>query len=202
MLVGYVLAGGHSRRFGRDKAHVVVDGRQAVLRQVSLLTAVCDGPVTVVGTEIDDGFSGVDAIGDAGGRQGPLDGLVSALDHASTCAAQLAAVVAVDLWSLTPEVLDRLVERYDEQADDVVHLRGAESRRDQPLCAVWNVAACRPILEAAFDSGERSVLRAWTDLRRRAVDVDDSFLANINTQEEFAQWTADRSTRDGDGSVS
>lgn len=196
MLLGYVLAGGRSRRFGRDKSLVVIDGRPAVERQVSLLSAICHGSVTVVGG---DDVVGSSVIGDLGGRQGPLDGLVSALNHASDRGAVRAAVVAVDLWNLTPEIVDRMARRFDEVLDDVAYLRAAESRRDQPLCAVWNVASSRPILEEAFAGGERSVVRAWTSLRRRAVDVDDSVLANVNTPEDYARWSAGRSTLCGDG---
>lgn len=198
MLVGYVLAGGRSRRFGRDKSLVVIDGRRAMERQVSILAPICDGPVTVVGTQGHD-VVGAAVIGDVGGRQGPLDGLVSALDHASGRGAARAVVVAVDLWNLTSEIVARMADRFDEEFDDVVHLRAVESRRDQPLCAVWNVASCHPVLEGAFAAGERSVVRAWTELRRRAVDVDDSVLANVNTPEDYAQWSAARSAPRSDG---
>lgn len=198
MLVGYVLAGGRSRRFGRDKSLVVIEGRRAVERQVSVLAEICDGPVTVVGAEGHD-VVGASVIRDVGGRQGPLDGLVTALNHASSGGAIRAAVVAVDLWNLTSGIVGRMADEFDEGLDDVVHLRAAESRRDQPLCAVWNVTSCCPALEAAFVSGERSVVRAWTELRRRAVDVDDSVLANVNTPEDYARWSAARSAPFSDG---
>ncbi|MFM8380425.1 MAG: molybdenum cofactor guanylyltransferase [Actinomycetota bacterium] len=198
MLVGYVLAGGRSRRFGRDKSLVVIDGLRAMEHQVSVLAPICDGPVTVVGTQGNE-VLGAAVIGDVGGRQGPLDGLVTALEHAASLGATRAAVVAVDLWNLTSEIVARLAGEFDESLDDVVHLRAAGSRRDQPLCAVWSVTSSLPVLEAAFASGERSVVRAWTELRRRAVDVDDSVLANVNTPEDYARWSAARSAPCGDG---
>lgn len=200
MLVGYVLAGGRSRRFGRDKSREVVDGRPAAERQMSMLVEICDGPVTIVGGDPDDLVAGTAVLGDVGGRQGPLDGLVTALVHAGSLGAARAAVVAVDLWNLTSPIIGRLVDRFDDGLDDVVHLRAAESRRDQPLCAVWSVASSLPVLEAAFTSGERSVVRAWVGLRRRALDVDDSVLVNVNTPEDLARWAAARSIRLGDGS--
>lgn len=197
MLVGYVLAGGRSRRLGRDKSREVVDGRPAVERQVSVLVGICDGPVTVVGGEPRSAVGGAPVIGDVGGREGPLDGLVTALDHAASLGATRAAVVAVDLWNLTSEIVARLASEFDEALDDVVHLRAADSRRDQPLCAVWGVASSLPVLEAAFASGERSVVRAWAGLRRRAFDVDDPVLINVNTPEDLARWAAARSIGNG-----
>ncbi|MFM7755540.1 MAG: molybdenum cofactor guanylyltransferase [Actinomycetota bacterium] len=199
MLVGYVLAGGRSRRFGRDKSLVVIDGLRAMEHQVSVLAPICDGPVTVVGTQGNE-VLGAAVIGDVGGRQGPLDGLVTALDHAASLGATRAAVVAVDLWNLTSEIVARLAGEFDEALDDVVHLRAADSRRDQPLCAVWSVASSLPVLEAAFASGERSVVRAWAGLRRRAFDVDDPVLVNVNTPEDYARWAAARSIGNGKGS--
>ena len=46
-LLGAVLAGGQSRRFGRDKIAVEVEGVPMVLRAVRALEALCDDVVLV-----------------------------------------------------------------------------------------------------------------------------------------------------------
>lgn len=54
-VVGVVLAGGRSRRFGMDKARVVVGGEPLVVKTANLLAAVL-GEVVVVG---DPGLAGL-----------------------------------------------------------------------------------------------------------------------------------------------
>lgn len=193
---GYVLAGGRSRRFGRDKSQVVIDDRRALDRQIDLVSAACSGPVTVIGDHDRLVPSGVEVVSDRYGHQGPLDGVITALHHAGN--SPLALVVAVDLWNLTPPTLNLLVEVFlvpeSEVQTDVAFLRSDVD--EQPLAAVWRVSESRSVMQRAFDAGERSVSRAWGALRRTPVTVAPNVLANINTADEFELWRASRSDSD------
>jgi molybdopterin-guanine dinucleotide biosynthesis protein A len=73
---------------------------------------------------------------------------------------------------------------------DVAHLRGSDGSGDQPLCALWRVSESLRVLEQSFSEGERSVVRAWTGLRRTPVFVSESVLANINSPEDLERWKA------------
>jgi molybdenum cofactor guanylyltransferase len=76
-VLGAVLAGGASRRMGRDKAAVEVGGSTMAARVVDALTAVA-GQVVAVGR--DGVLGGVPGYPDASpDRRGPLAGLVTAL---------------------------------------------------------------------------------------------------------------------------
>ena len=46
-MIGAVLAGGESRRFGRDKAATEIEGVPMVLRASHALAAVCDDVVSI-----------------------------------------------------------------------------------------------------------------------------------------------------------
>lgn len=201
-VAAYVLAGGRSRRLGRDKAQVMIAGRPALDHQIAVVSALSKGEVVVVGGEEGRATRGALHIADIGGRQGPLDGLVTALEHAVVSHGHdsLALVIAVDLWNLTSGVLEQLVEigADPELRDevDVVHLCAEDEHgvnRDQPLCALWQVSRCRSILSAAFARNERSVVAAWGGLRRRAVKVSGTVLVNINTPDDLQRWESARS---------
>lgn len=194
---GYVLAGGRSRRFGRDKSQVVIDDRRALDRQIAVVAAVCAGHVTVIGDPqrlaVEDG----PVLADRHGSQGPLDGVLTALHHAGE--SNLALVVAVDLWNLSESDLGRLVDVFGPSpADietDVAHLRSDVDV--QPLAALWRVRTCLPALQAEFDGGQRSIVRAWGRLRRTPVQVPTTTLVNVNTEHDFALWQATRNSTDG-----
>src|SRR5712692_7095438 len=69
-VAGVLLTGGASRRMGRDKALLVVDGRTLAERGAELLAAVAD-PVVEVGP----GHSGLAAVQEDPPGSGPLAGL-------------------------------------------------------------------------------------------------------------------------------
>lgn len=193
---GYVLAGGRSRRFGRDKSRILIDDRSALDRQVDLVSAVCSGQVTVIGDGDRLNTSRVPVVSDRYGHQGPVDGLITAFHHAGE--SPLALVVAVDLWNLTPSILNRLIAVFrspeSESRTDVAFLRSDVD--EQPLAAVWRVRESLSVLQGAFDAGERSVIRAWGALRRTPVTVSKEALANINTAQEFELWRSSRLSAD------
>jgi molybdopterin-guanine dinucleotide biosynthesis protein A len=58
----------------------------------------------------------------------------------------------------------------------------------QPLCAAWRVETSLPFIAEQFDLGERSVMRAWSDLHRHPVSVPESHIANINTPPDMENF--------------
>src|SRR5690348_14599122 len=95
---GFVLAGGRSRRMGRDKALLEWRGGTLLQHMTGLLATVCN-PVLVVGRdELPDLVPGL----------GPVGGIVTALKHTVT---RFNLVVAVDLPFLTSDFLIHFKER-------------------------------------------------------------------------------------------
>lgn len=202
VVFGYVLAGGHSRRMGIDKSEILIDGQRALTRQFDLIQK-CANTAFVVGHAVDSIGDPEKVLTDRGGRQGPLDGIVTALHHANTAelpnqsrsgVSRLALIMAVDLWNIATGDLERLCEVFQNPqtglVTDVAHLRSASGSGDQPLCALWRVSESLRVLDRSFSEGERSVVRAWTGLRRTPVVVSESVLANINSPEDLERWKA------------
>lgn len=197
---GYVLAGGQSRRMGTDKALIPVNGETAVERQCRLLEPLCPQGVFVAGARFapapDFAWQVIqDPIPDSG----PITGILSALRHAQR---GIALIVAVDLWSLTPDTIAAVVQAMTSQSgpdqggveENEFDLSYTHSAADptsmgaQPLCAAWRVETSLPIIAEQFDLGERSVMRAWSDLHRHPVSVPESHITNINTPPDMENF--------------
>lgn len=99
-LTGAVLAGGASRRMGRDKAQLPLNGEPFWLRQARVLQRAGAGTVGVVRQPAQDPLdlpAGIPLWHDAVTDAGPLAGLHAAL---SQCTTEWLAVAATDMPSL------------------------------------------------------------------------------------------------------
>lgn len=182
-LAGVVLAGGESRRMGRDKATLTVPGRFAGLtlveHQVSLLAQRCD-PVFVVaapGQVLPDLAAQV--LRDEVPGLGPLPAVGLGLRAAAHGGAQRAFVCAVDMPFLTTELIDALTS---STADIVLPY----ADRDHYLAGVYRTILADTV-DALVAAGERRVgaLIDVADVRRIVLD-DASPLANLNSPDDVS----------------
>lgn len=121
--VGAVLCGGASRRMGRDKALVEVDGVPLARRVADVLVAArCDRVVAVGGDGPALEALGLHVVADRWPGEGPLGGLATAL---AACAVGDVLVLAPCDWvAAAPEVVTRLVGALTEQAGGGVEAVG------------------------------------------------------------------------------
>jgi molybdopterin-guanine dinucleotide biosynthesis protein A len=112
MITGLVLSGGESKRMGRDKAFLEVNGKPLLQIQIERLEAAGCSEILVSGPQgrTYEQF-GKPVISDAVSDCGPLAGLCVGLEAASGCQV---FVVAVDLPHLTSEFLRWLMEKGKE----------------------------------------------------------------------------------------
>ncbi|MDE3031474.1 MAG: molybdenum cofactor guanylyltransferase [Acidobacteriota bacterium] len=142
-----LLAGGASRRMGRDKTRLVHEGRTLAQRTARLLTSVCDTAI-----EVGPGGSGLDSVVEEPPGEGPLAAIVAGR-HALRRRGHdgPALVVASDLPFLTRDFL-AFMATFDASGSVVAVVEG----RTQPLCARWS---CSDLDEAGdrYARGERSL---------------------------------------------
>ncbi|MGH2718262.1 MAG: molybdenum cofactor guanylyltransferase [Actinomycetota bacterium] len=178
MLSGIVLAGGASRRMGRDKALLTYEGEPLVARAARLLSAACDDVILASG----DGRRlgglglGLTEVADTAAGAGPLGGIIAGLE---TVRHLLVAVVAVDMPDLSVAVLGDLAARWDGRSPAIVPRAAG---RLEPLHAVYSRLAA-PELRAALEAGERSVHRVLEALGAQVVDLGlttGAFARNLN----------------------
>jgi molybdopterin-guanine dinucleotide biosynthesis protein A len=93
-MLGVVLAGGESRRMGRDKALVEVDGEPLWKRQVGVLQVAGAGRVVLVRRLGQEAIGYPDCVFDSFGECGPLAGIHAALEIGGY---PLVGVLAVDM---------------------------------------------------------------------------------------------------------
>jgi molybdopterin-guanine dinucleotide biosynthesis protein A len=167
-----VLTGGRSRRMGRDKAFVTIDGEPMVRRVVRALRAA--GAVEVVAVGGDEaGLLAEDLdrfLPDLHPGDGPLGGVLVALSAAPV---SIVVVVACDMPDLTAAAVQAVVAALVADPSSVVAVA-------QPLCAAWRAALAVATLRPAFAAGERTLAAAIDLLPHVAVLVDPAALRNVN----------------------
>jgi molybdopterin-guanine dinucleotide biosynthesis protein A len=185
-IVGVVVAGGASSRFGSDKALAILDGETLVERALRRLRAVCGE--TVVADAGRGLVAGVDSVPDGPG-QGPIAAVLGAARHRP---GRALLVLACDL----PLVSAALLRRIAGEAGDWVVPRHAGGL--EPLCALYRPAA----LEALGDNERRGVLAlhrlADAVTLVRYLDADAiadlgearRLFANVNTPDDLRRLAA------------
>ena len=149
---GVVLTGGASRRMGRDKASIEIDGRPMVAGVAEALTGagaaelfVC-GPATATLDSL-----GLRVVPDRWPGEGPLGAIITSLGAASH---ERVLVVATDLVTPSDSALAAIAAvRADADADLVLPVVAG---RRQYLTALWHKRSLS-VLEAAFADGARSI---------------------------------------------
>ena len=187
----YVLAGGGSTRFGRDKALVEIDGVPMLWRMRGLLAAVSQ-QVTVVAPPLRYAALGVTSVSDRWEGQGPLAGIITALltTKETGSVAEWNLIVGCDMPFLTREWLSYLAERALASRAEVVAPRSAQGL--EPLCACWRASAAAK-LQNVFDGGVRKITEAMKSLEMEVVNEADwkrfdsagRLFWNMNTVADF-----------------
>jgi len=164
----YVLAGGGSTRFGRDKALVEIDGLPMLLRMRVLLAQVSE-QVTIIAPAPRYAPLNVAAVSDRWEGQGPLAGIITALltTIESGSGAEWNLIVGCDMPFLTREWLSYLAGRAVPSHAEVLSPRSEQGL--EPLCSCWRSSAATK-LQNAFDGGVRKVTQAMKSLQMEVVD--------------------------------
>ena len=183
------MTGGQSRRMGRTKALIDVDGQPMAIHVALALTAAGCRDVVLVGGDLTELASlNLSVIADRHPGEGPVGGVLTALHHHSS--ATHIVVAACDLPRLTASAVDRMLDAVTAATDVVV----AMTDRLEPVLAVWNVQTVAPI-EAAFEVGIRAMHEILALFDVTTVAIDPGEMRNINRPEDLLRGTL----RDGDG---
>lgn len=167
-MMGAVLAGGRSSRFGSDKALARLDGRTLLDHAVARLGQWC-GAVIVIGRET----APVATVADwPAPGMGPLGGIAGALRHAEARGLGWVLTIGVDSIGL-PDDLPALL------------WPGPACVADQPVIGLWPAAAGARAAEAILAGTGRHSMRALAEvLEARAVVLARPPL-NINRPEDL-----------------
>lgn len=176
-LLGAVLAGGSSSRFGEDKTAALAAGMPMIERCVGALEPLCD-EVIVVSARPQTPRGRWRIVADRRPETGPLAGIETALLEAKRTGAAAAFVLAADLPLVDTETL-RDVAAALEGFDAAAAARDGDPPFE-PLCAIYRTG-CLPAACAALEDGARSARALFERVAGRTAEIDADVLINVNT---------------------
>lgn len=190
-IAGILLAGGRSRRMGRDKALLPLPGteRLTFVEHLSTMLTACCSEVVLVARDAEQAaeyaFADIQTITDEAPDIGPLMGLYSGL---RAITASHALVIAVDMPFVQPAVVRLLLSQPQDDALLVPVVNGFH----QVLLAVYP-RSILPAVEERLRAGRRDPrsllavarVRSIDEAQLRAVDPQLRSFVNINTPEEL-----------------
>ena len=184
-ITGVILAGGASRRMGRNKALLPVAGLPLIERIYRIMASLFRDVILVTNTPEDYAFLPCPMTADIYRGVGSIAGLHAGLSASPT---ERIFIVACDAPLLDPAVVNLLCTvEGDYDAVVPVGQRGCE-----PLQAIYR-KSCMPALELALQRDDRKLSNLLERIRTRFVppeelaavpDAERSFL-NLNTPEEY-----------------
>jgi len=181
---GLVLAGGESRRMGKDKALLVRDGRSQLAHIASLLDGVTDRVFVSARREQqgDPERSRFETIVDRYDGIGPVAGILSAMDEHPDADW---LIVACDLPNVDAETLSYLLNNRSHEKPFTA-FKSSHDGLPEPLCAVYR-ADSNDVVRGFVDQGivcpRKILIRSDTLLLEQP---DPVALDNINTPDDLA----------------
>lgn len=175
--VGLVLAGGRSRRMGRDKASLSVGDSTALQRVVLALRGAGLDVVVLARADQDlalDRGDGVEVWPDAPqwSDRGPLWAMGHAMGRLAQSSRYLDAfVTSCDAIALDSRDVETVLSQRRAHGDDAVVVVDAQGRA-QPLLASYRVDAGARVTAALRDVGERRLSAVLDHIRWRALPAD------------------------------
>lgn len=184
-MTGVLLAGGQSRRMGKDKALLEMDGKSLLLRVREVLEGLFDSILLVGGDPERCRGLGCPAVSDLIPHRGPLGGIYTGLRYAPT---EAIFVCGCDFPFLNPDLIRYLAALLPGHDAVVPHT----GEFQHPLHAVYS-RRCLSSLEQQVKEGKLTLRRAIETLAVREVseqelrvfDPELLSLTNLNTPEEF-----------------
>lgn len=193
MNFGLVLAGGQSRRMGRDKAYLEFEGDTLIERAIKRVQPQVDvlglstGPNKERLSEIK-----LPRIFDLEPSEAPICGILAGLAWARASGGMGARLITVPIDC--PHIPFDLVRKLTLDTDEIIF--ASSNGRHHPVVGCWPAHSLEVLLDS-FHRGERKIDRlaeqvGWTTVEW-PTDPKDPFY-NVNTPEEFTALTPSRAS--------
>jgi molybdopterin-guanine dinucleotide biosynthesis protein A len=186
-MTGIILAGGESRRMGRDKAFLEVSGRPIIEHILAVFADLFDRTVIVTRWPERFGSCRADVVRDALETPGPLTGIYTGLMHSQD---DLNFVAACDMPYLDRGLI-RHMQRLADGHDAVVPRVGSYL---EPLHAIYRKRIA-PVIEAQVRTQDLRIRGIFDHIRVRYMTQDEIAIhdpeqrsfRNLNTHEEYKE---------------
>ena len=192
-LTGAILAGGHSSRFGSNKALFAPDGETLISKAAGLLRSVAR-EVLVSASQTNAGdydFLGLEIVVDQHPDSGPMGGLETLLQR---CTTPWLLVLTCDMPFVDKEALITMVSSLTGEPDNALY------QRDRPHALAWQrydgsispfplliERSALPKLQSRMRTGSLSMKGLLRDLDTYYImSPCNRLLSNINRPEDWA----------------
>lgn len=191
-----ILAGGKSRRLGRDKRRLWFAGLQAqtlLEHTVLFISQLCDDVVVVLNDPDAWPRLAAQSVPDRYPDTGPLGGIASGL---AACKYEQALVVACDMPLLQPSLLRHMLQK--PRGYDILAPRTQNPTRNQlgiePLHAIYD-RRCMAAIEQMLHQGDYQISGLYQQLAVEYLEQDEwqrydfggySFM-NVNTEADYQE---------------
>lgn len=193
LLTGAILAGGHSSRFGSNKALFAPDGETLISKAAGLLRSVAR-EVLVSASQTNAGdydFLGLEIVVDQHPDSGPMGGLETLLQR---CTTPWLLVLTCDMPFVDKDTLIRMISSLTGEPDNALY------QRDRPHALAWQRCdgsispfpllierSALPQLQSRMRTGSLSMKGLLSDLDTYYImSPYNRLLSNINRPEDWA----------------
>lgn len=160
---GVVLAGGASKRMGRDKAMIEWQGKSLLDHALDILEPATDD-LLVIGDPMKYGHVGPFVIADDRPGSGPLGGLVTAMRYATN---DKMLLLACDLPNVDVGLLERLKQELGNFTDAVVPRHNGLI---EPMVAAYH-RRCAPLFRENLELGVNKMSDALDLVRTNYIEI-------------------------------
>ncbi|AUW58323.1 molybdenum cofactor guanylyltransferase [Sphingobium sp. SCG-1] len=168
-ILGAVLAGGQSSRFGSDKALALLGNKALLVHATERLAKVSDTVIICGRTE----GKGIAIPDRPAGNLGPLGGLNAALHYARDHGFDRVLSAGCD----TPILPDHLLRRLTEQPDSTIF-------DHMPIVGIWS-SNLADALDSHLEHGDDRSVKRWARSIGVRVLLSEEAIPNINTPDEL-----------------
>ncbi len=183
---GLVLAGGHSRRMGKDKSLLTFHGKSQVEFAVGLLSGFCEKVFVSCRQDQSASFGGKNFSQIYDKEQykniGPLGGILSAMEEYPQ---QTWIVLACDLPFVTRQTIQQLIDGRNTQKVATAYI-SVYDQLPEPLCAIYETRIYRlmkEFLQMDINCPRKILISSNTELLKQK--NNNQALDNVNNPEEY-----------------
>lgn len=191
-LTGAIIAGGKSRRMGRDKRLIPVEGQPMILRVLQGLAAATTQQLIIASDapQLRPILPpALPILADAVPDAGALGGILTALLHSRT---PWVCCVAADMPFISPALIERLAEQVEAGVQVILPMI---DQRPQSLHALYHTSAA-PVIRQQIATGNLRIADAFKSLAVRRIWLADvqgwglpvSSFVNINTPDDLEKY--------------
>lgn len=185
----YIIAGGQSKRFGRNKARYKFRGKELILHVYDKISPIFENIILVSYSDMKDLLPDVERIEDIIPGLGPIGGIHAALVHSEKPAI---FAVACDMPFISADFI-RFMAKFSDDYDVVIP---GDDDKLEPLHTLYSIK-CRKEIERTIKEGSRRIVNILKNRNIRIIgsheragfnDSEKMFL-NINSIEDAGKYS-------------